>query len=93
MEIHSYVTEKGWGILCTKPEKAYEGVVREFYPNAFIVLKEDEEENEEPVNPYTSFVRGKEVDFSPNTLNELFGLSKLITMQGSMISHIMKADL
>ena len=58
-----------------KSENECEGLVREFYAYAFTMPKQDDEGSVEPVNPYSNFVKGKEIDFSPSAINEFFQLT------------------
>ncbi|MED6164029.1 hypothetical protein PIB30_085701 [Stylosanthes scabra] len=64
------ITRRGWDLLCNPPQKKM-GIMLlwEFYANARMSTREKQS------NPhYTTFVRGKEIDFSPASIKVILKL-------------------
>ncbi|MED6122727.1 hypothetical protein PIB30_042580 [Stylosanthes scabra] len=64
------ITRRGWDLLCNPPQKKM-GIMllREFYANARMTRREKQS------NPhYTTFVRGKEIHFSPISIKVILKL-------------------
>ncbi|MED6212923.1 hypothetical protein PIB30_088149, partial [Stylosanthes scabra] len=67
-QIMEQITLRGWRRLAAHCTSISKLLVQEFYANAAISDEEVAGKNE---LPYKSFVRGKEVNFSPSNIREL----------------------
>ncbi|MED6125862.1 hypothetical protein PIB30_072628 [Stylosanthes scabra] len=67
-QIMEQVMLRGWKRLAASHTSVSKLLVQEFYANAAI---SDEEAVKQDELPYKSFVRGKEVDFSPSTIRRV----------------------
>ena len=88
LKINSYITDKGWRILCSKPDNGCEGLAQEFYANAYTMPRTDDKGSVDLANLYSSFVRGKEINFSLGMINSLFELIDTYNFAGECHSHI-----
>ncbi|MED6225646.1 hypothetical protein PIB30_095653 [Stylosanthes scabra] len=68
LEIMEQIALRGWRRLATHRTDISKLLVQEFYANAAV---SDEEAAVQEELPYKSFVRGKEVDFSPNNIRRV----------------------
>ena len=71
-EIQDQIKERNWIALCAGLPAGKMNLVREFYANAYVVPNDEQEQSEEI--EFKSFVRGKEIDFSPRTIDAFFGI-------------------
>ncbi|MED6213098.1 hypothetical protein PIB30_089938 [Stylosanthes scabra] len=67
-EIMEQITLRGWRRLAAPRTDISKLLVQEFYANAAV---SDEEAAAQEELPYKSFVRGKEIDFSPNNIRRV----------------------
>ncbi|MED6127204.1 hypothetical protein PIB30_085841 [Stylosanthes scabra] len=67
-EIMEQMTLRGWRRLAAPRTDISKLLVQEFYANAAV---SDEEAAAQEELPYKSFVRGKEIDFSPNNIRRV----------------------
>ncbi|MED6127320.1 hypothetical protein PIB30_086989 [Stylosanthes scabra] len=68
--IKNEITRRGWDLLCNPPQKKM-GIMllREFYANARMTRRDKQS------NPhYMTFVRGKDIDFSPESIKVILQL-------------------
>ncbi|MED6111311.1 hypothetical protein PIB30_051262 [Stylosanthes scabra] len=75
-QIMEQVMLRGWRRLAAPHTSVSKLLVQEFYANAAI---SDEESVEQDEFPYKSFVRGKEVDFSPSNIRRVMRFKREIT--------------
>ncbi|MED6162956.1 hypothetical protein PIB30_075382 [Stylosanthes scabra] len=68
-EVMEQIALRGWRRLAATRTDISKLLVQEFYSNASI---SDEEAAAQEEHPYKSFVRGKEIDFSPNNIRMKF---------------------
>ncbi|MED6178080.1 hypothetical protein PIB30_104316 [Stylosanthes scabra] len=68
LEIMEQIALRGWRRLAAPRTDISKLLVEEFYANAAV---SDEEAAVQEELPYKSFVRGKEVDFSPNNIRRV----------------------
>ncbi|MED6187629.1 hypothetical protein PIB30_078181 [Stylosanthes scabra] len=66
-EVKQQISLRGWRRLAS-PRKAAKTMIREFFANA--CSSEDEMDGQE-IHPYTSRVRGYDIDFSPATIRRI----------------------
>ncbi|RYQ79690.1 hypothetical protein Ahy_Scaffold2g107665 [Arachis hypogaea] len=62
-EIQKIIRKRGWELLCDQPQEISMLLIHEFFTN--VIREYDDEE------PYMSYVRGVDVDFSPDTINRV----------------------
>ncbi|RYR62053.1 hypothetical protein Ahy_A04g019386 [Arachis hypogaea] len=62
-EIQKIIRKRGWELLCDQPQEVSMLLIHEFFTN--VIREYDDEE------PYMSYVRGVDVDFSPDTINRV----------------------
>ncbi|MED6155700.1 hypothetical protein PIB30_007569 [Stylosanthes scabra] len=67
-EIMEQIALRGWRRLAAPHTDISKLLVQEFYANAAV---SDEEAAAQEEHPYKSFVRGKEIDFSPNNIRRV----------------------
>ncbi|MED6137079.1 hypothetical protein PIB30_061593 [Stylosanthes scabra] len=67
-EIMEQIALRGWRRLATPRTDISKLLVQEFYANAAVL---DEEAVAQEEHPYKSFIRGKEIDFSPNNIRRV----------------------
>ncbi|MED6203114.1 hypothetical protein PIB30_112443, partial [Stylosanthes scabra] len=69
------ITLRGWRRLAAPHTDISKLLVQEFYANAAV---SDEEAVAQEELPYKSFVRGKEIDFSPNNIRRVMRFKREI---------------
>ncbi|MED6138240.1 hypothetical protein PIB30_072411 [Stylosanthes scabra] len=67
-EVMKQIALRGWRRLAAPHTDISKLLVQEFYANAAV---SDEEAAAQEEHPYKSFVRGKEIDFSPNNIRRV----------------------
>ncbi|MED6152426.1 hypothetical protein PIB30_091979 [Stylosanthes scabra] len=67
-EIMEQIASRGWRRLAAPRTDISKLLVQEFYGNATV---SDEEAAVQEELPYRSFIRGKEIDFSPNNIRRV----------------------
>ncbi|MED6149389.1 hypothetical protein PIB30_061884 [Stylosanthes scabra] len=74
-EIMEQIAIRGWRRLAAPRMDISKLLVQEFYANAVV---SDEEAAAQEEHPYKSFVRGKEIDFSPNNIRRVMRFKREI---------------
>jgi hypothetical protein len=62
--VYNALKRRKWKTICSLEGLAYEELVAEFYSNLKI-------NDNDPIEKYTSYVRGKEISFHPHVINEM----------------------
>ncbi|MED6175324.1 hypothetical protein PIB30_077274 [Stylosanthes scabra] len=81
-EIMEQITLRGWRRLAAPRTDISKVLVQEFYANAAV---SDEEAAAQEEIPYKSFVRGKEINFSPNNIRRVIRFKREAT--GAQIDY------
>ena len=69
-EIQNYIKRRNWRVLCASLPTASTTMVWEFYANAYMGFNEDDDEG----SKFKSYVKGKEIDFSPRVIDTFLGI-------------------
>ncbi|MED6152472.1 hypothetical protein PIB30_092439 [Stylosanthes scabra] len=72
-EIDVQIKRRGWRRLASPQDEVAKAMVREFYAN---VGRTDEQMAGLEQHPYTSYVRGKTIDFSPENIRKVMRFKK-----------------
>ncbi|MED6198583.1 hypothetical protein PIB30_067770 [Stylosanthes scabra] len=67
-EIKERITKRGWRRLASPRQEIAKSMIQEFYANA---ARSEEEMEGLDEHPYKSYVRGKEIDFSPTNIRKV----------------------
>ncbi|MED6176367.1 hypothetical protein PIB30_087597 [Stylosanthes scabra] len=65
LEIRQQISKRGWRRLASPRSEIAKSMIREFYAN---VARTEEQVEGLDAHPYTSYVRGKRIDFSPENI-------------------------
>ncbi|MED6199773.1 hypothetical protein PIB30_079033 [Stylosanthes scabra] len=67
-EIKEQITRRGWKRLASPRQEIAKSMIQEFYANA---ARSEEEMEGLDEHPYKSYVRGKEINFSPDNIRRV----------------------
>ncbi|MED6189049.1 hypothetical protein PIB30_091843 [Stylosanthes scabra] len=88
-EVMEQIALRGWRRLAAPHTDISKLLVQEFYANAAV---SDEEAAAQEEHPYKSFVRGKEIDFSPNNIKRVMRFKREIAALNQRLDEVL-ADL